>query len=373
MSSKTLTMLAVGDIILDEPEPDSFFSLSTPVLKSANVVVGHVEVAFTSRGIDTYKAVPAPPIDPARISALPSAGFNVATLAANHLWDSGAPGVEDTISGLRGNGIAVAGAGMNIDEARHPVIIERDGTRFGFLSYNCVGPQDTWATPHKPGCAYVEILSHYDMRMGHSTAYTFAESTSLEAMIDDIRKLRPDCDVLVVALHKGLANVPIKLAMYEQPVSYAAIEAGADLILGHHAHILHGIEQYRGKIIFHSLCNFVAATRALTVDGAPNARLKEYAKQRLERLGFKLDPEYPTYPFHPEAKQTIIAKCTIDGGKISRVSYLPCMINKKAQPEILKNDERGQQVFDYMEKITRAAGLNARYEWDGDEVLIHGN
>ena len=53
------------------------------------------------------------------------------------------------------------------------------------------------------------------------------------------------------------------------------------------------------------------------------------------------------------------------------MSYLPCLIDKQGRPEILKHDDRGQQIFEYMEKITREADLNAGYEWDGDEVLIH--
>jgi hypothetical protein len=101
---------------------------------------------------------------------------------------------------------------------------------------------------------------------------------------------------------------------------------------------------------------------------APTFNLREHAKRRQQY--FPLDPEYPTYPFHPDARKTVIAKVVIDQGRISRVSYLPCLINKQGQPEILKNDERGQEVFQYMDKITRGADLNARYKWDGDEVVI---
>ena len=66
----------------------------------------------------------------------------------------------------------------------------------------------------------------------------------------------------------------------------------------------------------------------------------------------------------------MIAKCVIDNGKISRLSYLPCLINDEQKPEILKNDEKGRQLFDFVDKITKAAGLNVRYEWDGDEINI---
>ena len=373
MADKILTMMAVGDLILDEPQAESYFAYVAPLLKSADVIVGQVEVVFTDRGFCASTDVAAPPCDPANMSAIPFAGFNVITLAGNHVWDSGPPGIEDTITGLQSYGIAVVGAGMNIDEARRPAIVKRNGTTFGFLSYNCVGPKESWATNKKSGCAYVNILTHYELDHatpgGPPSVYTFAEPRSLETMVADIQKLRPLCDVLVVALHKGLGHVPAKLSQYEKEVSYAAIDAGADLILGHHAHILKGIEQYKGKTIFHGLCNFVTVTRALAPD--PTQDSQQWAMRRKELFGFAPDPEYPTYPFHPEAKQTIIAKCTISEGKITRTSYIPCLVNKKGQPEILKNDQMGQQVFNYMDKITQAAGLNTRFEWDENEVVIH--
>ncbi|MFC1820136.1 CapA family protein [Thermodesulfobacteriota bacterium] len=375
MMGKTSTMLAVGDLILSEQQAESFFAFAAPVLRSADVVVGQGEVVFTSRGVDTFVEItlPASACDPSNMSALPFAGFNVITLAGNHIWDSGTPGIEDTIAGLQGYGIAVVGAGMNIDEARCPAVIEREGIRFGFLSYNCVGPEGSWATPNKPGCAYVHIITHYELALanpgGPPKVYTLIEPNSLKAMVDDIHKLRPLCDILTVAFHKGIVAIPIELAMYEQQISYAAIDAGADLVLGHHSHILRGIEQYKGRTIFHGLGNFVTPVQNVLKEARQD--LQQIRRRLGELFGFECDPEDPTYLFHHDAKKTIIAKCTIDGNHISKVTYLPCLINNQGQPEILKNDERGRKVFDYMKKITKEAGLNARYEWEGDEVVIH--
>ena len=157
-------MLAVGDVVLEKPEGEFYLSLVAPVLRSGDVVVGLGEVMFTSRGVDTFpEFFPSPGCPPSNIGALAAAGFNVITLAGSHVWDRGVPGIEDSIAGLKGYGIAVTGAGMNIDEARTPAIIERNGTRFGFLTYNCVGVKQQWATPSKPGCAYVHIIAHYEM------------------------------------------------------------------------------------------------------------------------------------------------------------------------------------------------------------------
>jgi poly-gamma-glutamate synthesis protein (capsule biosynthesis protein) len=254
---------------------------------------------------------------------------------------------------------------MNIDEARKPAILEREGTRFGFLSYNCVGTMGQWATKIKPGCAYVRIISHYEMNGanpgGAPDVYTFAEPNSLEAMEDDIRKLRPMCDVLVVAFHKGVLGFPDKLAMYDKQVSHAAIDAGADLILGHHSHILKGVERYRGKIIFHGLGHFIFDVATLP---------QEFRSP----LGISPGAPYFSQPFKPAidpaSRWTIIAKCIIDDGNISRVGYIPCFVNEQRQTEVLKNDEKGQQMFDFMDKITKGASLNIRFEWSGDEVAI---
>jgi poly-gamma-glutamate synthesis protein (capsule biosynthesis protein) len=371
-------MLAVGDMMLEEPQGDFFLSLAAPMLRSGDVVVGQLEVVFTSRGVSTFvDMVPSPGCPPSNMGALADSGFKVITLASNHVWDMGAPGIEDTITGLQNYGIAVIGAGMNIDEARRPAIIEREGTRFGFLNYNCVGVMGSWATNTKPGCAYVRIITAYEMNLpnpgGPPDVYTFAEPRSLKSMQDDVQKLRPLCDVLVVVLHKGILHSP-EIAMYDQQVSYAAIDAGADLIFGHHAHMLKGIEIYKGKAIFHGLGRFVPAIAATTED-------QKRARQSLEatlhtgsdtrrnvvsgqvRLGGDTLRD-------PASNWTLIAKCVTDGGKISRVSYLPCLINEQRQPEVLKNDERGQQIFDFMEKITKEAGLDTRYEWKGDEIVI---
>ena len=371
MNNKTLTMLAVGDIILG-PDAESFFTLVTPTLKEGDVVIGQLEVPYTTRDANAM----ALGRDPSNLSALASAGFNLVTLAGNHIYDAGDAGVEDTINWLRGHNIAFAGAGMDWTEATRPAIIEQNGTRLGFLSYNSVGPRSTWVAGReavdKPGCAYIDVATYYELAHanpgGPPAAYTFAKPQSLRAMLDDVSMLRALCDVLVVSFHKGIVHTPVKLVDYEQEISYAAIDAGADLVLGHHHHILKGIELYKGKAIFHGLCNFVVWLPSLAP--RPDQDPGSWARRRRELFGFEPDPEYPTYPFHPEAKHTIIAKCIVDNGSISRVGYLPCLVNKQGQPEVVKNDERGQQVFNYVDKITRGAGLNARFRWEGDEVVI---
>jgi len=101
MDEKRLVMLAVGDLIFDSPEADSLTAFVEPALATADVVVGHLEVLFTSREVKQYMEVPAPPCDPKNMRAVSAAHFNVVTLSGNHVWDSGAPGIEDTIELLK--------------------------------------------------------------------------------------------------------------------------------------------------------------------------------------------------------------------------------------------------------------------------------
>ena len=202
----TLKLMLVGDLILDEPAPDSYFEPARSILRQADLLVGHVEVPHTRRGRENTSDVPAPASDPDNLAALKNAGFHVATLAGNHISDVGPEGIEDTIGALRQLGIVTAGAGMNLAEASEPAIVVRQGLRVGTLSYNCVGPKDSWAGEKKPGCAYVRVITHYELDHaspgGPPRIYTFAEPDSTNAMLTEVGKLRREVNVLIVALHK---------------------------------------------------------------------------------------------------------------------------------------------------------------------------
>jgi poly-gamma-glutamate capsule biosynthesis protein CapA/YwtB (metallophosphatase superfamily) len=366
--STALKLMLVGDLILDEPDSDSFFEPSRGALQESDVLIGHVEVPHTRRGRENTSDVPAPPGNPENLEALKRAGFHVATLAGNHMFDAGPDGIEDTIGALRRLGIATTGAGMRLADARRPAIVTRRGLKVGTLSYNCVGPKDSWAGEKKAGCAYIYVITHYELDHaspgGPPRIYTFAEPDSTDWMLTDIEKLRREVDVLIVALHKGIGHTPAVLAMYERPLAKAAIDAGADIVVGHHAHILRGIEIYKNRPIFHGLGNFVTVTRALDIEANPSEKRLAWARRRRELFGFEPDPNYPTYPFHPEARNAMIAVCEVGADGVRKAGFIPCWVNPKGQPEICGNDERGRAVASYIKQITKKASLGADFEWD---------
>jgi poly-gamma-glutamate capsule biosynthesis protein CapA/YwtB (metallophosphatase superfamily) len=363
-----ITILAVGDLILDEPDPARYFAPSRDLLRAADITIGHVEVPHTDRGEGSTTDVPAPPAALAHLAALADAGFDIVTLAGNHIFDQGAPGVIDTVAELRRLGIATTGAAPTLAEARSPAVIERRGVSVGVLSYNCAGPRESWATSTKAGCAYVRVLTHYELDHaspgGPPEVYTFATPASLQAMADDIRSLRRDVDVVVVALHKGIGHVPAAVADYEHQVAKAAVDAGADVILGHHAHILRGVDVHRGRPIFHGLGNFVTVTHALTVEDNPSPERQAWARRRRQLFGFEPDPDMPEYPFHPESRNTMAARIVVDGDGLREAALVPCYIDEHARP--VPHPPNSAAVVRYIESITATAGLNACFEVVGN-------
>ncbi len=377
MGEKRLVMLAGGDTILGE-DSESFFKGIDGVLEKGDVVLTQLEVPYSDRAPELDD------LDRELKNIEPLIGrFDLVTLAGNHIYDAGEVGVHDTLDWLDAHNILHVGGGRNINEAVKPVIVEREGVKFGFLNYNCVGIKAMNAGLQKAGAAYVDVISHYDLgnvaNPGGSPdkIYTFPEITSYEKMISEIETLREKCDVLTVYLHKGLVHKPVKIADYEKFVSRGAVDAGADVVFSSHSHILHGIEVYRGKTIYHGLNNLIAWVPSLNPTwkrkkGKANDIFdpQEWAMKRMERFGFVPDPDYPTYPFHPEAIYSIIGKCIVEEGKITETRFIPLIVNKAGVPEVVNRSNGGEEVMSYMTKITEGAGLNAKFEWVEDEILI---
>ena len=374
--TKQFSILLTGDIILGD-DPEYYLSGVRETLEQSDVVLAQLEVPYSDR---------APEL--AGLSRTPRAlepltkYVDALTLASNHLLDGGAVGVEDTLSWLKEHHIPVTGGGMTLEEASRPVILEHDGVKIGYISYNCVGPKETYASAGAPGNPYVRIISHFEMGMvanpggAPDRIYTWPEPESFKRMKREIGALRERVDLVVVYFHKGIVHKPVKLADYEQIVSYAAIEAGADVVSSSHSHILHGVEIYKGKTIFHGLNNFVAWVPSLAPGfkrrGGRDTELfnpEEWVRKRVERFGF-VPLDYPTYPFHPEAVYTMAGKCIVLDGRIIQTRCIPMLVGRDGVTRTVTRESGGQEVMDYLKKITEGADLNGAFCWDGDEIVI---
>jgi poly-gamma-glutamate capsule biosynthesis protein CapA/YwtB (metallophosphatase superfamily) len=297
-------------------------------------------------------------------SVISDCGFNVASMAGNHAMDWGAEALLDTIDLLRGKGIQVVG-GRDLAEARQPAVIECKGLRVAMLAYCSVLHEGYAAGADTPGVAPMRASARFepvDYQPGvPPRVVTTPNEQDLADLVADVRGAKERSDAVVLSLHWGVHFVPRLIADYQKTVAQAAFAAGADLILGHHAHVPKAIEVREGKTCFYSLSNFIMSSEAKVTGGAAEFQ---------RNYGVPLDPEYPNMPYGIDAKRSLIAKTVISRDAI-RTSFLPVIIDPQLRPEIIcASDPRFDDMVQYMEWASE--GFAHRFAVDGDEIAISG-
>ena len=344
---------------------ERYSELVRPTLARVDLRFANCERQYSARGTasDTSPHGRQPP---AMAQIFTDCGFDAVTIANNHMYDYGPEALLDTRKLLLEKGIAVTGAGRDLDEARAPAIVERNGVRVGFLGYCSVIPEGGEAAPGKVGIAPLRVVTTYEGRGPHASArvITRPDERDMAMILDDVAALRRRVDIVVVAFHWGVIWVPRVIADYQVIAAHACIDAGADLILGHHAHVPKAIEVYKGKAIFYSLSNFCMTkpfpspkwSEAPWVHGA----LRNHADQ---------DPDYPLLPYGRDARRSLLAKAVFTKEGVRSVSFLPMMIDKLYRPEVLRAvDPRFEDMVAYMEWASE--GFDHTFTRHADEVLV---
>lgn len=223
----------MGPVLLTEGYDHPFVQVRK-FLQDSHIVFGNLEGPLTDRGeaVPGKKYVFRSPPEKV-IPALQAAGFTVFSLANNHILDYGVEGLEQTVEVLKAAGIHNAGAGRNLREARQPALVRAGGRTVAFLAYSLTFPESFFAESDKPGTAF-----------GHEHHVRV-----------DVAQARRQADVVIVSFHWG-REAETTLRDYQPRLGRAAIDAGASAVLGHHPHILQGIERYKHGVILYSLGNF---------------------------------------------------------------------------------------------------------------------
>ena len=333
---------------------------------------GQLETSFATGGVRAPQARHAVLARPEGAAALARAGFDVISMAGNHVLDWGNDAFFETRANIEGAGMKVVGVGANIDEARRPASFTLpDGTTVAILAYSSILPQDYWATERRPGCAPMRAFTHYE-QIEHdqpgtpARIHTWPHLADLAAMEADIRAAKARHDVVVVSQHWGIHFVRAAIADYQRTIARAAIAAGADAILGGHAHILKGCELIDGKPVFHSLCNFATDLR---IDAA-HAASKSF--QEIRVLAEDWEPDFGSlYNFPKASRLSMVARLEIADGRILRPGLLPLYIDRDAVPRFVEpGSARHAEVVDYLVAVTQEAGLNACYRVAGGMVEL---
>lgn len=385
MNTEKITLLATGDNIPSREDYDTLYQHVAPVLKEADITFGQVETVLIDKSIeDLYPYVASQArmpcsSDPAVAEGMKRNGYDIVSFSSNHALDYGRTHFLNTIDYLRSAGLEVIGVGKNEEDARRYSILDRKGTKIAFLGYCSILPQDYWAQEARPGMNPARGLTLYE-QIEHDQPgtppriHSWANREDKAKMLEDIRKAKQEADLVVVSMHWGIHFTEAQIAEYQFEYAHDAIDAGADLILGHHAHILKPIEVYKGKVIFYSLGNFamedpnnMARDKAtLRQDMRTSKKHQEMAKIR---KGFGTGNTKKTFP--EDCYYTMIAKIEIADKKIRRVSFLPAYIPEDFNPYIVKPDDAlFGTIRDYMEKIDDMMDLDTAYTVDGDEIVI---
>ena len=344
---------------------ERYTELVRPTLETVDLRFGNCERQYSTRGTPSETS-PHGCQPPEMAKIFTDCRFDAVTIANNHMYDFGPEALLDTRALLLDKGIQVTGAGKNLDEAREPAIVERNGITVGFLGYCSVIPKDGAARPDKVGIAPLRVRTSYDARGPHAPVRVITEpdEQDLTMILDDIASLRRRVDVVIPAFHWGVIWVPRVIADYQVAVAHACIDAGADLVLGHHAHVPKAIEVYKGKTIFYSLSNFCmtkpfpspAWSEAPWAHGA----LRNHTEQ---------DPDYPLLPYGRDAKRSLLAKAVFRKAGVKRVSFLPMIIDTLYRPEVLRRDDpRFDDMTRYMDWAS--VGFDHKFTVDGDEVIV---
>jgi poly-gamma-glutamate synthesis protein (capsule biosynthesis protein) len=369
--SEQILFRAVGDIGPNRPDPEQCFDLARAYLAEADLTFAQLECNITARGErlpqvrHTHRAVPQ------AASAIVGAGLDVISFASNHCMDWGIQGFNDTIRSLEDAGASVVGVGANIEEARKPIVRLIGDVRVAFIAACSILPADYWAEKSRPGCVPLRAHTIYDQIEPDQPGtpariLTFPYSDDLAKLEEDVRQARELADVVVVSLHWGIHFIPAVLADYQRMAGQRLIDAGADLILGHHAHILKGVELYKGKAIFYSLGNF-AVDLPITPEHAKSKGFKE-----VQALSPGWEPDFESlYNFPPDSRMSVSVEARLGRTGVNEIAFKPFYINSNAQPEPLEStDDRFGQVVTYMHDCCEAENLNTRFSIREDRVVL---
>ena len=240
----TLTVAAVGDMHFDRRVKELIgregglapLKYVSERLAAADVVVGNLESPLSSGGSPWPNKDVHFRGDPRGIEGLAASGFTFLSLANNHILDYGAEALADTVASLDGAGIGHAGAGVDRATAWTPSVATYGDTTIAFLSFSHILPAGFIATD--------------------STAGLAPGRTDMAAVTEAIRAAKVEHDYVIVSFHWGVEYVDDANGDQVRD-GRAAVDAGADMVLSHHPHVIQGIEFYNGALIAYSLGDFV--------------------------------------------------------------------------------------------------------------------
>jgi poly-gamma-glutamate capsule biosynthesis protein CapA/YwtB (metallophosphatase superfamily) len=341
--NRELVMLLVGDVFVVREDPPSVFRYVRDLLRGADFTFGNLEGSVADSGKPRPKTETAGSFkaDARQITAVESAGFHAMTVANNHMMDCGQDALFETLGHLDRLGIAHSGGGRDFTEAHAPAIVEREGCRIAMLGYTSIFMNGWAAGPQSPGLAVMRAQTSYqppprffEVPGSPATIHTWVVPADKAQLGADIAAARSRADIVVCAFHWGVSQGLKELADYQVELGHHAIDAGADLVFGHHPHAVQGVEVHQGRAIFYSLGNFTFARHK----AAPGHEL-----------------------------ETMIVRCRIRDRRIKVVEFLPVLCDEQDNPHVLDLPE-GRNVIELVTR--RSIRFGTQFVASGDAMHV---
>jgi len=282
--STGLRFAAVGDLLLAAGHAGRGAAEALARLRrelgDCDILLGNLECTMPGDG-ETVPTEPRVIASPEMVHGLGDIGFHVVSLANNHMFDCLEEGFLRLRDELDAMGIAWFGAGLSLEEAAAPAIVEAKGVRLAFLGF----------ADQRSGARHFASEDHWGVA-----------PLQMEAILDRIRGLKRDVDHVIVSPHWGEERLLIP-APRQIDQARAFVDAGASMVLGHHPHVIQGLEVHAGAPIVYSLGNFIA-------NEVPYANGDVLRWNRAERIGCLL-----TATFTHDAVEDVRQQPTFDSGK----------------------------------------------------------
>lgn len=285
---KSVTIHFVGDMIFSskvetllESKGYSYpFAYLGDTFKKDDLTLGNLETPVTTGGVSAQNKQYVFKSSPKALDALRAAGMDVVNLGNNHILDQGEVGLMDTIKHLDQSGIQYVGAGKDANRAYQPLYIKRGGMTIAVVGCSRVYPEPGWAAgASKPGVASAYPGKGYRDRV-----------------LSTIADARKKADLVIVMAHWGIER-SLSPDANQKNLAHDFVDAGADLIIGGHPHVLQGLEQYKGKWIAYSTGNFIF-TKSSTPSTWKTAVFQATCKQ-------KSGCQMKLTPYHAELGQPV--------------------------------------------------------------------
>ncbi|WP_179106967.1 CapA family protein [Variovorax sp. KK3] len=373
-SATSVRLVAVGDVFLNRKNPLESFEHVGEILEAGDITFGNSEGTYAVNQTPDADMMAAIIASPDNIAALARTGFDVMSVANNHINDWGRAGMHSTVGRLQREGIQTVGFGKNIDDAFAPIGVEAKGHRVAFVAASMIGSWNAAATADRDGVAMLEVSTQYHDVHKQPGSPPHVRSQLTEPAIARVAKsfeaAKRTADFVVASFHWGVHCFPASLAEYERSLARLAIDHGADVVLGHHQHILKGVDFYKGKPILHGLGNFAFDLVDIEKIASPAA-----VRETIEiygEYGIFSREGYPTVPFHEESRMTVVAHIELAPGTDPVVELTPCMIHTNGQPRPIPASDTSSfaSFMAYLKRIHWLANLDTEIGQRGDRIFV---